>query len=251
MKTDSGNISPINSCKNCGASIEGEYCAHCGQRAKIHKVTFKETFQDFWDFAFSINGPFLVTLKFIFTNPGKLFREYLEGKRKRYYKPVAFFILLTVIHVLIRSIIGFNALENSRRSTQQIDKMTELYEAGQFMFENINNLLFFSVFSLALFLKLFFYKRASLAEFVAVSFYLTGVYIFLGTFNILYMEYISPGTQYLAILAMLGYMVFAMISWLKRPSVWIAIKAILAYTLGFIGYVVLAFGLSFLIVWLR
>ena len=37
---------------------------------------------------FSVNAPLLVTLKYLCIHPGKLFREFIAGKRKTYYKPV-------------------------------------------------------------------------------------------------------------------------------------------------------------------
>lgn len=235
-------------CRNCDQPISGDYCMHCGQRASVHKVTFKETWQDFWDLVFSVNAPLVSTLKLLFINPGVLFRGYLEGKRKRYYKPVAFFLLVTLIHVLIRSFIGYDALAHlESREDSGID-MTKMMEAGHFMFENINNLLFFFVFALGLLLKAFFYKRNTLAEFIAVSFYLVGVYILIGTLNLFFMNYVNGQVQYLAILVMLIYISYAMVSWFRRPVFGIIVKTTLAYFAAFLVYTFFAFGLSYLII---
>ncbi|NOX46877.1 MAG: DUF3667 domain-containing protein [Chlorobi bacterium] len=47
--------------------------------------------------AFALEGPFWLTIKLLFVNPGKLFREYIAGKRKAYYKSVAFFFLIAML----------------------------------------------------------------------------------------------------------------------------------------------------------
>ena len=107
-----------NNCKNCGHLTQINYCSFCGQRTSVNKVTLSETFHDFVNAIFSVNAPFFITTKLLFVNPGKLFREYLAGKRKAYYKPVAFFILITIIYVVILQILDFNAM----------DKVSEMHE---------------------------------------------------------------------------------------------------------------------------
>ncbi len=69
-------------CRNCGTSLNGNYCINCGQKASVHKITFRETFRDFIDAVFSVNSPLWYTFKLLIRNPGKLFKEYIDGKRK-------------------------------------------------------------------------------------------------------------------------------------------------------------------------
>ncbi|NNJ88717.1 MAG: hypothetical protein HKP53_04900, partial [Eudoraea sp.] len=61
-----------NTCKNCGNISEGNYCPHCGQRISVHKVTFKETFEDLADALFTLNAPLLNTIKELIITPGVL-----------------------------------------------------------------------------------------------------------------------------------------------------------------------------------
>jgi len=144
-------------CNNCGASVSSKYCTECGQRAIIDKVSFQETFRDLASGMFSFEAPFWQTLKLLFVNPGKVFREYLAGKRKTYFKPVSFFILLTAIHLIFRSILNYDPMGTV---PERNDIEASIFrEAGQFMVQNINNILFIFVFTLSLFTKLFFYKK--------------------------------------------------------------------------------------------
>ena len=76
----------------------------------MHKVTFKETFQDLADQLFSLSSPLPQTLKMLVINPGALLRDYLYGKRRRYYRPISFFLLTTLFYIIIRWMVGSEGL---------------------------------------------------------------------------------------------------------------------------------------------
>jgi hypothetical protein len=238
-------------CKNCQNILIDNYCGKCGQRSSVNKITFKETFHDFMDTVFSVNAPLWTTLKMLIKNPGKLFREYLSGKRKSYYKPVAFFILMTVIYLLIRAAINFDPFSNSTITVEDNSEGKLLIGAKNFFLINIDKLLFVFVFSLGLFLKLFFLKKYSLAEFLAIAFYLMGIYTLITTLNMFYIQYLDSGFQFLAILVMWGYFIYAMISFFQKKKVLVFLKALLIFFLAFYLYFVLAFSISYLIVWIN
>ena len=238
-------------CKNCNHNIEGDYCSNCGQRTSIDQVTFKETFQDLVDAIFSLNGPLLTTLKMLVVNPGRMFNEYLAGRRKKYYKPVTFFILMTAIYLLIRWIINYDPNISTLLKVEDPYDSQILTNARSFMLLNIDKLLFAFVFSLGLLMKLFFFKKNSLAEFLAISFYLIGVYTVLTILNMFYIQYIDMTFQGIHLIAMLLYFIYAMVSLFKKNKVIVIIKSIFVYVLGFYFYGILAFGLSFIIVWLN
>ena len=238
-------------CHNCDAPAEGKYCSECGQRTSVHKVTFRDSFQDFWDFLFSVNAPFFKTIKYLFINPGKVLREYLDGKRKSYYKPVAFFLLWTVIYLLIRSLINYDPFGNSTVNVTDETQKQLLTDARNFMLLNIDKLLFVFVFTLGVFLKLFFYRKRSLAEFLAVSFYLTAIYTIFTTLNMFYIRYVDSQLQYLAVMVMMLYFCYALISFFQKRKLLVLIKALIVFNIGFISYGLLAFAVSFLIVYLK
>lgn len=238
-----------NNCKNCGASSSGKYCMHCGQRMAIHRVTFGETFRDLMDTLFSVNAPLFVTIREVIVNPGELLRNYLGGQRKKYYKPVAFFILTTVLYIVIRTLIGFDPFRNDAfQADDGIGGVTKFEEARNYFLLNINNLLFIFVFTLAIFSKLFFYRRYSLAEFLVTSFYLLGIYTLLSTIDIVIIQFITDKGQGVRILVMMIYFVYSMQSFLQRPRFAVVLKSIVVFILAFLFYFALAYGLSYLIV---
>jgi len=233
-------------CYNCGTPCNKHYCPACGQRSSVYKVTFRETLQDLADQLFSLSAPLPQTLIMLLVNPGLLFRDYLSGKRKRYYKPISFFLLTTLIYLLIRWIVGTEGLGqvigDPLIDTNLLDK------ARDFMVQNINNLLFIFVVLLALAIKAFYSKNYSLAEYLAVSFYLVGFYTLLTTLNLFYIRYIDQSIQYLAMLVMGVYFMYAMVTFLPLRKWLTAIKALLAFIVAYALYVFLAFNLSYLII---
>ena len=241
-----------NPCKNCGQTTTAAYCEKCGQRSSVHKVTFRETIQDLADNLFSISAPLPRTVNTLILKPGLLFREYLEGKRKKYYKPISFFILATILFLFFRWLVDFDPfIEANTQADPQVPGSEKFFAAGKYMFQNINNLLFILVLTMALFLKLFFYRNYSLAEYVAVAFYLTGFYSLLAIINPLIYKFISPRIQFVAMLIMGIYFVYAMISFFEKRPVLTGLKSVFVYILAYVFYVILAFLFSFVIVVIR
>lgn len=238
-----------NDCKNCGQPLSSVYCAHCGQRASVHRVTFRETFNDLADNLFSISAPLPRTIRALILHPGQLFREYLQGRRKRYYKPISFFILATVLYIFFRWLTDFDPfLDNEPQPSQQVPGSERFFAAGRYMFQNINNLLFFFVLTLAGFLKLFFYRHYSLAEYIAVSFYLIGFYTLIAIINPVVYKYISHNIQFLATLIMCVYFIHSMISFFQKKPWLVGIKSLVIYFFAFFFYVVLAYLFSYVVI---
>lgn len=241
----------MNTSKNCNSELLGAYCSSCGQRASIDKITFKETLTDIGDNFFSINAPFFRTLTQLFANPGTLFREYLSGKRKKYYKPVSFFILLTIIYLALRGIIDFDPFSNSTLSVRDETERQLLLEARNYFLLHIDKLLFVFVFTLGVFLKLFFYQKQAFVEFLAISFYQAGVYTLFVTINMFFMHYINITVQFLAIVLMCFYFIYTMVSFFHKNKILVALKSLIIYIVSFFSYAMLSFGISYLIVHLK
>jgi hypothetical protein len=237
-------------CKNCGTTIHAKFCPNCGQKTTVQRITMRDTLSDFSDTIFSVDAPLFYTIKMLCLHPGTMLREFLAGKRKRYYKPVAFFVLMTIIYLLVRSLIGYDPLLASAvRVTGDPNEL--MVQTQKFMFENINKFLFFFVFWFGILLKIFFYKRYSIAESWTISFYLVGLYIILSTLNMFLVHYISYDLQFV-IVAVIGiYFVFALLSLFQRPKWLITLKTIPVYIISIGLYIFSAFACSLLIVYLK
>ena len=92
-----------NNCLNCGATVNGKFCAECGQENI-------ETREPFWTFLFhSIGHYFHFDSKFInsltplITEPGKLTLAHINGKRAAYFPPVTMYLFISLFFFLILS----------------------------------------------------------------------------------------------------------------------------------------------------
>lgn len=88
-------------CKNCSNEYQGNFCNSCGQSSKQKRIDAKYLFVDIPNSILQINHGFFFTIKEMFLRPGDSIREFLEGKRKKHYKPIAFLFLTSVLYVLV------------------------------------------------------------------------------------------------------------------------------------------------------
>lgn len=84
-------------CKNCGATLTGNFCQDCGQKAAIHKITLKHLLHEFFHVLTHADKGFLFLTKQLITRPGYVAQEYLDGKRKKYFNPLTFFVVASTI----------------------------------------------------------------------------------------------------------------------------------------------------------
>lgn len=239
------------SCLNCDAELLGEFCHHCGQSAKVKRLAFLETLKDFFSSAFALEGPLIQTMKMLLVNPGLLFREYIAGKRKKYYRPVAFFILLTAIYLIVRSLISYDPFADNPMTTNVPESRKKMVEAGYFMVRNINNILFTLVLSIAISQKLFFYRRHNFTEYLTMGFFIVGIYNFFGIVFAMFSTYIYQVKPQVNLVILFAYLLYSNYSLHQDRSFRGLFRYPLVSVLSIIGYMVMGYGLSFLIVSLK
>ena len=102
-------LTAVNTCKNCGNIFSGHYCNICGEKVYSRKDKKIWTLiSEVSHFITHFEGTFFTTVKTLFTRPGKLSEDYCNGIRKKYFKPVSFFLLLVVIYLLFPVFEGLN-----------------------------------------------------------------------------------------------------------------------------------------------
>lgn len=99
----------LQNCKNCGHSFEGKYCNKCGEKVySDHDKSIFHFLEEGLHFITHFEGTFFRTLSAIFSKPGKLTFDYNHGIRKRYFKPLSFFLLLVVLYLIFPLFPGLN-----------------------------------------------------------------------------------------------------------------------------------------------
>lgn len=79
-------------CQNCGARLDGPYCSECGQSATERIVPIWHMFNEFLEILFDLDLRIVRTLpKFLF-QPGRLTKEYINGRRRQYVRPLRLYL---------------------------------------------------------------------------------------------------------------------------------------------------------------
>jgi hypothetical protein len=96
-------------CKNCDNEFTGKYCNSCGEKVYLEqdKKIF-HLFEEGFHFITHFEGSLITTIKTVFTKPGKFSLDYCNGIRKKYFKPVSFFLILVVLYLLFPRFQGLN-----------------------------------------------------------------------------------------------------------------------------------------------
>lgn len=96
-------------CKNCGNHFTGKYCNNCGEKVYTAKDrSVKHIVSEGLHFITHFDGTLLTTLKTMFTRPGQYSLDYCNGIRKKYFKPLSFFLLLVILYLLFPVFEGLN-----------------------------------------------------------------------------------------------------------------------------------------------
>lgn len=96
------STSHMHTCKSCGHSGAGKFCADCGQSYALKRITTGTVLHDVFHFFTHLEKGFGFTLKQLVTAPGTMQREYMEGTRVRYQKPFSMFIVCASVNAVVR-----------------------------------------------------------------------------------------------------------------------------------------------------
>ncbi len=101
-----GNEIEISRCGNCGAALSGRFCCDCGQEDRVVRRPFWRMLRQLSHAMLDLDGRVYRTLYCLYTRPGFLSTEYLNGRRARYTPPLRMFLVLSISFFLVVSIIG-------------------------------------------------------------------------------------------------------------------------------------------------
>src|SRR5687767_11095650 len=116
-------------CRNCGAALEGAYCAACGQKAHLHR-TLGAFGHDLLHSVLHFEGKIWTTLPLLAWRPGELTRRYIHGERAKFVSPTALFLFSVFLMFAVFSTVGgpTGAMErgiNSRGAREAVVRVSD------------------------------------------------------------------------------------------------------------------------------
>lgn len=123
-------------CLNCGNCFRGHFCNTCSQDAHTGKIDRHFVYHEIQHALFHVDKGILYTLRTLFTAPGKTIKSFIDGKRVKHFKPLAFLIVMAGLyafanHFFDHSIIitrdtGIRAADTTMEMMN--DKLKEYFE---------------------------------------------------------------------------------------------------------------------------
>lgn len=183
------NPDRMSSCPNCEAPLRADFkiCPNCGQTTHLHRFTLAHIFHEIFHAITHTDKGILYLIKHMTLWPGVAAREYvLEYKRKRYFNPFTFLVLILGLAVFANSIIHpytkrVQDLSNQFKTQEKKKTYTILRqrqtEAARFV-ESRNNLVTFAALPIiALVFWLFFRKTGiNYAEHLVANIFFAAYY---------------------------------------------------------------------------
>ncbi len=237
-------------CKNCGSEFEGNFCSNCGQKNIKERFTVKEILHNFFHTFTHVDSGILYLIKELFIKPGIVAKEYINGKRKKYFSPLQYLVITIAISTFITinyNILGPKADITALNSSNDYQRYFAVM--NQFFYKYFNVVLFLSVPLSALLSWLFFKKSGyNYAENLIFNSFITGqrTFVFLIVSAFIYfldMRLIFIGIYYLFWLV---YFIYAYIQFFGEN----VYKTILKFTAMFLIMIVTGQAILMLIIYI-
>ena len=118
-------------CPDCGAVLHGPYCSACGQRAETTIISLWRFVGDALDDLFSLDSRVWRTLLPLLSQPGRLTREYLDGRRTRYLPPFRTYLILSVIFFVTASMLSVDWRLSVTRASPEVVEGLPTADSGE------------------------------------------------------------------------------------------------------------------------
>ena len=86
-------------CRNCAAPLQGEFCHVCGQSADTRHRAVGHLIWEMVETTLHLDGRLARTLPDLFLHPGRLAKDYIEGRVARHVPPLRTFLVALLLFV--------------------------------------------------------------------------------------------------------------------------------------------------------
>ncbi|RYD76224.1 MAG: DUF3667 domain-containing protein [Sphingobacteriales bacterium] len=246
-------------CPNCSNQFTGQFCNNCGQKV-VHRLTMPHLWHDLIHAFTHTDKGFFYLMGQLFVRPGVVAREYIvEGKRKRYFLPLQYLIILSAIATIIVS--NSHYIEETMKTMSALTGSTGKYPPGQAAFMEKLNTWQSKYYNIMILLQLPFYALAAsifynsrhkynYAEFLTLQTFVTGQTTLISMVLMLFLFISKASFAYLSgfmLFASLAYQIWVYMNFFQEKNVTGFFKALGSYILGVIFFILLGMLIGILI----
>jgi hypothetical protein len=232
------SVEASSQCRNCDTSLSSgqAYCSACGQKRTFERLTLHEIGRDLIHAIFHVDRSAISLLRVLLVRPGTVALEYVQGRRKRYFGPFGFLLIVVAAASAAFAVTGFRVVPTENAGL-----------VSDFLQSHINLLTFAEVPLLAGFSRLL-YPRAgfNFAEHLVLAAYTSGLRILIAAVFLISARYIFRPSDttgvylYLAFLTLWSiYFGFAATQFFSGRRILLWCKGILAALLAWLSVQVL------------
>ena len=91
-------------CLNCGTPLKGPYCYYCGQPDRNFMRFFPALLREVVSEALEFDSRFTRTMIPLLFKPGRLTRDYLDGRRFRFTPPLRLYLFSSIVFFLLAAV---------------------------------------------------------------------------------------------------------------------------------------------------
>jgi hypothetical protein len=154
------NFVDTTNCLNCNSPLLTDYCGDCGQQ-KAQRISFSLLLKIMQRGIIEFKSPLMFTFLGLLINPGKVYREYLDGRRVTYFNPIRYSFWLLTFSLVFATFFGASIINYDMFVTSTDG--TGLPIPTEKILQRIDSFViyitFFNAIICAAFLKLFFRKE--------------------------------------------------------------------------------------------
>lgn len=154
----------MSNCLNCNAPLTAtqKFCGDCGQKTALRRVNMHDVIHDGIHYFTHADKGIFTLLKSLVVQPGQVAKEYVEGKRKKHFPPLNFFLIVSAVYIIIGGMTSkYNTLQRASRAnnytasqqstqpndlqqTESIKRMEKMAKIGRFFSKYSNYVAMFA-----------------------------------------------------------------------------------------------------------
>lgn len=101
-------------CLNCEHPVTQQqtFCSTCGQKTAVHRLSLHDVSHDLLHYFTHADKGIFSLLWHLLKTPGLVAREYVAGKRRKYFPPLNFFLIVAAMYVFMLNTVAPSTTEH-------------------------------------------------------------------------------------------------------------------------------------------